>query len=422
MSPESRVLVVGTTPDYVEWIDRRCPGRAVFLTDPTVRQNAREAAPDARTEVRADLAGAENVWRKLGEHLDTWAIRLAGVACFDDESMALAADLADRLGLRYPSGRAVSLCRDKFRCKQAWSAAGVATPRAAMVESPEEACSFLSEVQGPCVLKPLTGAGSELVFHCRTESEMTDAVETIRQGLHRQHGNRLYAGADSSLLAEEFVVGPEFSCDVLIEDHRVTIIRLAEKILLSDGPMGTVLAYVVPAAIPPSLLPSDLAEILGRAARSLELSRALCMADFIVPDGGRPVLLELAPRPGGDCLPHLLRHAAGLDMLELTLDVAEGKGITIPPGEDWERMVGLRIHARREGVVRSIDVQTLQQDPRVREVHIIRQPGHNVVLPPGDYGSWLLGHVIFRPAPGLDVEAQCRQLLAEVRLTFEGQP
>lgn len=422
MSPDNRILVVGTTPDYIEWIDDRCPGRAVFLTEPALRRNAREAAPDARSEVLADLSGPENVWRKLAGHLDRWDIRLVGVACFDDESMALAATLAERLSLPYPSARGISLCRDKFRCKQVWSAAGVPTAQSEMVESPADACSFLSELRSPCVLKPLTGAGSELVFLCHTESEMRDAVATIRQGLHRRCENRLYAGADSSILAEEFIGGTEFSCDFLIDDHRVTIIRMAEKVLRSDGPLGTVLAYLVPARMPQSLLQSDLANVLGRAASSLGLSRALCMADFIVGEGGRPVLLELAPRPGGDCLPHLLWHAAGIDMLGLTLDFSEGRSIGAPPDEDWETMVGLRIHAWREGVVRAIDVQQVRNDPRVREVHIIRQAGHNVVLPPGDYGSWLLGHVIFRPAPGLDVEAQCHELLGDVRVTFEDVP
>ena len=84
MSPDNRVLVVGTTPDYVDWIDRHCPGRGLFLTDPILRQNAGETAPEACSELLADLTGAENVWRKLTEHLDRWAIRLAGIACFDD--------------------------------------------------------------------------------------------------------------------------------------------------------------------------------------------------------------------------------------------------------------------------------------------------------------------------------------------------
>ena len=186
--------------------------------------------------------------------------------------------------------------------------------------------------------------------------------------------------------------------------------------MLSGGPLGTVLGYLSPAGLPQSLWLSDLAEILERAARCLGLSRAVCMADFIIRDVGDPILLELAPRPGGDCLPQLLRHAAGFDMLGLTLDFAECKPINIPPGGDWEQMVGLRIHVRREGVIRAIDAHQAQEDHRVREVSIIRQVGHKVLLPPEDYSSWLLGHVIFHPAPGLDVEAQCGEILEGVKI------
>ncbi|MBC8372188.1 MAG: hypothetical protein H8E53_01230 [Planctomycetes bacterium] len=109
-------------------------------------------------------------------------------------------------------------------------------------------------------------------------------------------------------------------------------------------------------------------------------------------------------------------------MLELTLDFAECKPIGVPPGGDWKQMVGLRIYARREGVVRAIDAQQAREDHRVREVHIIRRIGHKVVLPPGDYSSWLLGHVIFRPAPDLDVEAQCGEILDGVKVTIAGAP
>ena len=423
MSPDNRVLVVGTTPDYVDWIDRHYPGRGLFLTDQALRDNAVEAAPDACSELLADLTGAENVWRrKLAEHLDKRTIRLVGVACFDDEFMALAATLADRLRLPYPPEQAISRCRDKFRCKKLWTAAGVPTARSSLVVSPEDAALFLSKSSGPCVLKPLTGAGSELVFLCRTEREVRDAVGTVCQGLHGQRENRLYAGADSSILAEEFIPGSEFSCDFLIEDCGITIIRLAKKILLSDGPLGTVLGYLTPAELPQALSRSDLTMVLERAVRCLGLSRAVCMVDFIVRDGGEPVLLELAPRPGGDCLPHLLRYAAGFDTLELTLDFAECKPISFPPAADWDQTVGLRIHAWREGIVRAIDAQQLRDDRRVREVHIARRIGHKVVLPPRDYSSWLLGHVIFHPTPGLDVEAQCGELLGGIKVTIESNP
>jgi hypothetical protein len=46
----------------------------------------------------------------------------------------------------------------------------------------------------------------------------------------------------------------------------------------------------------------------------------------------------------------------------------------------------------------------------VREVLIKRRPGHRVTLPPQDYDSRLLGHVIFKPAVQASLEQECSEL------------
>jgi len=420
MSPETRVLVVGTTPDYVHWIDCTWPGRAVFVTDPGVRKGAVEPAPDRRTELVVDLRHPRRVHEALAEHLRRHAIQPAGIACFDCEAMPLAAMLAEWLSLPYPSGKAVGLCRDKFLCKQAWRAAGVPCPEASVISRSEEAIAFLHRTGRPCVLKPLTGAGSELVFLCHTPAEAARAVRQIRKGLDRLQQNRLYAGSGMRMVAEEYVAGPEYSCDFLLDEDRVRIVRVARKIRLHDGPFGITRGYIVPGDLPGGLTLTRLRDALRKSANALGLARALCMVDFIAtPDG--PVLLEIAPRPGGDCLPPLIRAAAGLDMLGLALDVAEGRSIRLPKPDQWTRHVAFRIFARREGVLRGVDFARVQADHRVRQVHLIRRPGQAVVLPPRNYDLWILGHVIFHPEADREIEPQCDELLAGVDMTFSGE-
>jgi biotin carboxylase len=187
---------------------------------------------------------------------------------------------------------------------------------------------------------------------------------------------------------------------------------------MRSGPFGTTLGYIVPGDLPVGTSYAGIERILGQAARSLRLTRAICMVDFIIgPDG--PVLLELAPRPGGDCLPPLIRHAAGLDMLGLALDVAQGWPIELPTRHAWKRHVGMRIYARKKGVLADVDVRRVACDPRVVEVYLSRRPGHVVVLPPFDYDSWSLGYVIFQPSPDCNIEIQCDELMAHVRVAMD---
>ena len=147
-------LVVGTTPDYIEWLRAIAPGRCLFLTDPLLRQGAKEPRPKANEEILCDLADYPLATARLVEHLTSRGIEVDGIVCFDDESMDLAALLAGHLSLPYPSRESIALCRDKYLSKVRWREAGVPCPRARMVHDGGEAERFFAEVGGRMVLKP----------------------------------------------------------------------------------------------------------------------------------------------------------------------------------------------------------------------------------------------------------------------------
>ena len=405
--------MVGTTADYIDWIRSRCPGRALFLTDPCIRNAAKEAAPAPSEEILCDLFDYGKVTRSLRQHLRREGLHLDGITSYDCESMELAAFLAGEFHLPYPSVEAVGNCRDKCRTKSLWQKNGIPTPRARLVQRPHDLAGFLRELGGPCVAKPLTGSGSELVFRCDSEQDCEEIFQKIMHGLQKRRFHRLYGPhtpGTPPIMAEEWVEGDEFSCDFLIQHGQVQIIRLARKILSSDGPFGTTRGYVLPASLPPGIDPEDIRNTLFQAAQALGLSSAICMVDFIVRQG-EIFLLEMSPRPGGDCLPALLRHALGLDIIRLALDFAQERPTRLPPAADPRPCLGLRINARQNGVLKKIDLGPLTRDPRLLEVLITREPGHVIQMPPEDYDSWILGHIIARPATHTTLEAQCHDLV-----------
>jgi biotin carboxylase len=402
--PDGRVLVVGTTADYIDLINRRYPRRALFLTDPAERRRARETAPAEDSEILSGLTDAVAAFEAVSAHLDRWQLCLSGITCFDCESMELAAHLAQRFGLAYPLPETIRTVRDKSRTKEAWQAAGVECPQAALVTGEKDLVAFTDRVSGSIVLKPLTGSGSELTFKCNDRVEALRSYRQTISGLARRTGSRMFAGSAHSggvdplsvVLAEEMVEGPEFSCDFMIESGAVRIIRIAGKVPSSRLTFGTTFAYLLPARLPNGLNEATLTEKLRQAAVALGIERAVCMVDFIVRDN-RPCFLELTPRPGGDCLPPLIMRSCGLDMLELALDFSEGKPVSIPPESNWTRLVGVRVFARSEGQIVRQDSAPVLAHPSVVECYLKRVPGHFVKLPPEDYDSWLLGHIVFRP-------------------------
>lgn len=416
---DKRIVVVGTTTDYIDMIATRFPGRSVFVTDPRERASAIEPVPDRDSEVLCDLSNFELVASSLRLHLLRWQIQPSGVACFDCESMALAAYLADGYGLPYPRAGAIAAVRDKYRSKALWLEAGVPTPKAAVGRDLSDAISFLREVNGPIVIKPTSGSGSELVFVCSDLADLTHAVGTMARRLSHHLNQRMYPSEMAhQFTMEEFIAGPEFSCDFIVDGDRTEIIRVARKIPALDQPVGTALAYVVPGQLPGGLDEIRLSKQLHTAAQALGIDRAICMVDFIV-RRDEAVLIEMTPRPGGDCLPPLIRLAGSVDMLGMALDFAEGRRVTVPPRSKWRQLVGVRMIARESGVIRQIDTRALMADPRVVEIYLKRRPGHHVILPPDDYDSRILGHAIFVPSGRQEIEHEARELAELVQVEME---
>ena len=411
------VIVVGTTTDYIDWIRNARPGTALFLTEPGLRMEAIEPRPAAVEEICCDLTNADSVFDLLMKHLEVHGQSPSGIACFDCENMLLTADLAERLALHYPPEIAVHNCRSKLASKRLWLHAHVPCPRFQIAQTADEAEAFARKLAVPCVIKPLSGAGSELTFRCDNPAEARSRFDQVRLALNERKDlpmfNQVTNGA-TAVLVEEWVDGIEYSCDVVVEQDYVAIVRMARKYVLRSGPFGITAGYELLSDGGP-FDEGQLRQYLAQAAAALGLNRAFCMVDLI-DHGGVPFLLEMAPRPGGDCLPWLLRQAAEVDLLGLYLDFCRGcLGSTQVVAEPY---VAVRLFAERAGVLRSVDVAGIKADPRVREVYLKRRPGDKIELPPEDCDSWILGHAVYVPDPHAPIEHQNGELAAMVNIEW----
>ncbi len=417
-----KVLIVGTTPDYIDWIQKESPDRALFLTEPEIRKRAKESSPGPENEIVVQLDNISALKETLKNHLKKWNQRISGIACFDCESMEIASQLATTFKADYPDIQSIRNCRDKYVSKQIWKKNGIRCPCVCPVNSVEATIDFLKTCQNGIVLKPLCGSGSELVFYCKFPRDCSAVFEILKDGLTKRRQNRLFnqkSARDYLMLAEEYVIGPEYSCDFIIENDKISIIRLSRKIKFKNQPFGTASGYILPVVLPDQLRNSDFEKVLLNAARSLGLKRAICMVDFIL-KGYQPVFIEMTPRPGGDCLPILLREACGTDILGLTMEFSEKKWVPPINGALTSKPhVGLQIHAHKAGVFNGFNADLIADDKRIKQIHIIREIGHKIKMPPDDYDSWLLGYIIVEPDNMRYLEAQ--SLLIQKRFEIDIQ-
>jgi biotin carboxylase len=425
----NRVLVVGTTPDYVHRLEAGHPQRCVFLTDSQLRAFAKHPPPSPEVEVVANLEDPDHALALLADHVARYEQKLHGIVCFDCESMALAAWLGRRLDLEYPSPLSIALARNKHVAVQRWRAVGLPAPRASSVETESHAVRFLRSIGGPVVLKPLSGSGSEFVFLCRDEEECRSAYRSLQLRLATHPDARMYAplgvpGATvdprTVFAAQEFIDGVEMSCDFVVAGGAARIIRVCRKIVLPGEPLGRVNAYLMPAALPWKVSLEALESQLFRAASALGLKRAICMADLIVRDRD-VVMIELTPRLAGDCLPALIRASTGLDVFGFALDFAVGASRPPSINTSPRQLVALRLVAKGAGMISRLDSATLRADPRVVSLEMFRTVGDFVLVPPDGDDRSLLGYAIFEPNSFDSLSGQCLQVAARLKVAIDPQ-
>jgi biotin carboxylase len=367
------LLVLQPSADYAARVRRHFPD-ALFLATP---ERALLLA-DHPQVIAVDLGDAQAALQALAGQ------RCGGLTCFVCDCLPLAAALAPLLGLSFHSPAAIALSRDKGRAALAWMDAGVSTPPTCLVTDQRELLGFTTDHPGLWILKPTDRSGSEWVLKIDEADQLIDAHERLRQGLE-----------GAPYLAQRFVRGREFSADIYLEGGQARLLRLTEKYLLpQEGLAGLVGAYF-PAQVP-AVLREKLLDTYRRGAVALGVERGIVMVDSILAADGVPYLLEMALRPGGDCLPDLCIHATGYDPIQAACQVALGQPPAFPDLDRPAPLAALHLMSTRSGRISAIDFSALDAHPAVVQVEPYHLAGDEVRCWEGSYDDRILAACVVR--------------------------
>jgi D-alanine-D-alanine ligase len=214
---------------------------------------------------------------------------------------------------------ASALAMDKWRTKLVWHAAGIPTPRFAMVNR-ETSWERIADMLGlPVIVKPSREGSTIGLTKVARVGDLAAAYE-------------LAAGFDELVMAEEFVPGKELTASILGE-AALPLVRI-------EAPQGNYdyqnkyftdeTKYFCPAGIDARL--ED--EIRAAALRSFRVlgCRGWGRADVMVRQDGSYSFLEMNTAPGmtGHSLVPIAARAAGYDYAELCLRILEDARLDTP--------------------------------------------------------------------------------------------
>ncbi|MEU4173725.1 ATP-grasp domain-containing protein [Streptomyces sp. NPDC026589] len=314
------------------------------------------------TDPTALLAGG----RALADRHD-----LAGVVTWDEWNLVPTARLARALGLSSNSVEVMRACRNKATARTLFARHGVPSAASMKARTLLEAGLATMTLGFPAVIKPAAFAGSIGVMRVDRPEELPAAFAFASEGASRSR-------EDTGVLVEEYLDGPEVSVECVTRRGETTAVAVTRK-HLGPAPYFDETGHTVDAADP---LLAQVAPAATAAVRALGVTDGVQHVELRLVSG-RPRLIEVNARIGGDMIGHLVRLATGIDLPKAAADLACGRAPDLTPTR--REAAGIRmLYPDASGTLtqRQINTPFAAHTPWLRQVQWIREIGEKLRLPP----------------------------------------
>ena len=313
-----------------------------------------------------------------------------------DWPVAIAARVAERLGIRHPlTSEVAALCVSKQRQRERLDEHRVPQPRWALTTSASD------DLPLPCVVKPPDRQGQKGLTLVRERGELADAIAFA-----------LSESRSGAALVEELVDGPEVTVNAFSVGGELFPLTVTDRHTADPPAFGVALAHAWPSDVPNW---KDAVTVVQATADALGVSDGPTYTQVVFgPDG--PRVMELAARLGGGHDAELCHLAVGHDLNGLALAAALGENPEIAPDPDFVAPGGacVRFLVPPEGVLESVTgVEEAARVEGVVEARVYRRPGFE--FGPFERGADRAGFVLATGESKADALARADRAAALIR-------
>ena len=283
-------------------------------------------------------------------------LQIDGIMSFAcDPGVVTAAYVAEKMGL--PSCgtyEAVSILQNKTRFRQFLTDNGFNVPKIYSYNSVEAAMKDKETIEYPVIVKPVDSAGSKGV----TRVDSSDGLRAaVKHAFDYSIGNQI--------IIEDFLekVGYSSDTDCFSVDGKLQFVSFNSQRFdeSSDNPYAPA-AYSWPSSMP-SEVELELTNEIQRVITLLNLESSIYNVETRLATNGKPYIMEISPRGGGNRLAECLRYATGVDLIEGAVRAALGmpiENITQRPYSGyWAEVV---LHSENDGVFCNLWISDVIKD------------------------------------------------------------
>jgi len=314
--------------------------------------------------IECNTAAPEDIVAALTPLRDT----VAGILPGSETAVTPTFQAAAALGFDGPRPEDALCLHVKSAMKERLAERGVPTPRFEVVHTLDQAVAAWELFGRDCMIKMVDYSSSANIYRVHTLEQVSEAWETIS-------GNRLELESVSPLatwaVVEEYLDGREVTAEGYATDDKVVVLNSCEK---STSERFLVVEHYVP-----GLLTEDerakVESVAKDCVRALGIRNTAFHAEINL-HSGEPYVIECAARPPGMHIAELITWAYGYDLLDISIDLAAGKDVTIgriPPKKHYAL---LSVHAGEPGIFEGLEgVEELRERGVLKRLHLSVHPG-----------------------------------------------
>jgi biotin carboxylase len=232
-----------------------------------------------------------------------------------DRAVPVVAAVAEELGLAGIGTETAHRMTHKGEMRRAFASAGVPQPAFALVLSDDDVEEAVAAVTFPAVLKPVDSGGQRAVFRIEGERDVMEHLDEVRA-----------ESPTGVAILEEFVDGIELNGIVVVRNGVPSILTLSDRLRPPGIGFGVGWMHVYPPSIDSGQL--ELARtVAADAVVALGMRNGIAFPQLIAAADGRVVVVEVAARIPGGQMADLVRHATGVDLVEVAVLQALGEDV-----------------------------------------------------------------------------------------------
>ncbi|PCI37816.1 MAG: hypothetical protein COB50_03260 [Thiotrichales bacterium] len=335
---------------------------------------------DLQLEV-IDTSNTDSLYEYLANIAD-----LVGITSTSERFICNAAVVAKQLGLPHTDPAAIKNCRDKFKLNNILNNAKL--PAISSSNNIDHDFSF------PVVVKPNTGTGSIGVKLCNSQSDIIKHINSLEN--------------KSEILIQEYIVGDEYSAEVVAMGGEYYILGITKK-YLGPEPYFVEISHDFPANIS-TRLHNNIVTTVNIALQAVGFDFGPAHIEFRV-FNNKVYIIEINPRLAGGMIPILIEYAQDIELIKKLVKLFINQPVGFAAKTGYSTKISFII-PEQEGCIENIALGI--KNNHIVEKHLYKNIGDLVTLK-GDFSD-RIGFIIAKADNIADCRAAINSALSGVEI------